>query len=420
MSSPSSDRRSRPAVIRQAAKAVLSTQPDGRLVALAREGSAGAFEEIVRRYRSALLRYSRGIVEEGAEDAVQHAFLNAHRALRRGDDLVDLRPWLYRLTHNAAVDVRRRQGPETSPLNPQVDGVEQPHDALMKREALGELVTQMGRLPRRQREALVMRELEGRGHDEIAELLGVSGGAVRQLIHRARRTLRSAAAFLVPPGLVERVAGAGAADRPARVAEIVTGGAGLGAVMAKGGAAVLATSAVVIGGIQVSSIPSGDRATAGAPTSRSAGESAIRSRESASDHRAAPLAADDDLTRPERRNRENTETSERARTAAPVARHVRPASERDGDDLAGPPERTSETELDAPEAERVQPDSGLDGVQEQRVEEPEPEVSEAPESHAVLAADDDSATSDDASDSDLAEAATTESSDELEDDAPTD
>jgi hypothetical protein len=62
-------------------------------------------------------------------------------------------------------------------------------------------------LPERQRDAVVLRELEGRSYEEIAAALGVTGGAVRQLLNRARTNLRAAATAVTPLGLAELSAG---------------------------------------------------------------------------------------------------------------------------------------------------------------------------------------------------------------------
>jgi hypothetical protein len=107
-------------------------------------------------------------------------------------------------------------------------------------------------LPERQRDAILLRELEGRSYEEIALALGVSGGAVRQLLNRARNSLRSAAAALTPMPLLTRLA-SGDSTEPAaaRVAEMVgMGAAGSGAVMAKLCATALVTG-VVVGGVAV-------------------------------------------------------------------------------------------------------------------------------------------------------------------------
>ncbi len=107
-------------------------------------------------------------------------------------------------------------------------------------------------LPERQRDAIVLREMEGRSYDEIAAEMGVTGGAVRQLLNRARGTLRAGATALTPYGLLTRMpwAAEGGEAMTARVAELCGAGAG-GAIAAKACATVLVTGAVV-GGVATS------------------------------------------------------------------------------------------------------------------------------------------------------------------------
>ena len=94
--------------MRRTSLAVLRTQPDDRLVALARTGDEQAFEAIVVRYRRPLLRHAQRLLPEaGAEDALQHAFLSAWSALRRGDDVRELSSWLHRIVHNVALNALR-------------------------------------------------------------------------------------------------------------------------------------------------------------------------------------------------------------------------------------------------------------------------------------------------------------------------
>src|SRR3954462_6619277 len=90
---------------------LLRTQSDDRLVALARSGHERAFEAIVERYRRPLLRACRRVLPEArAEDAVQQALVAAWSALARGDEVRDLRPWLYRIAHNSALNHLRVPG----------------------------------------------------------------------------------------------------------------------------------------------------------------------------------------------------------------------------------------------------------------------------------------------------------------------
>src|SRR5205085_9168589 len=159
------------------------------------------------RYRGALVRYcSRILPESRTEDAVQQAFINAHTALVASDEPVQLRPWLYTITRNAALNMLRQNGWNYEQIPLDFDGVRRPDQVVEQRIELAQTVAALNELPERQRDALVMRELEGRSYDEIALALGANGGAVRQLLNRARATLRHAASALIPPPLVARAA----------------------------------------------------------------------------------------------------------------------------------------------------------------------------------------------------------------------
>ena len=238
---------------RLARRPVLSTQSDGRLVDLVRAGSNPAFEAIVERYRRPLMRYvSRLLPPERAEDVVQQSFVNAYEAMQRGQAELNLKPWLYRIAHNTALNALRDRGLQHDQLDERIDGVERPDQALERTQGLREVLVAVQALPERQRDAIVLRELEGRSYEEIAHALGVTDGAVRQLLNRARNSLRAAAAALTPTPLLTRLASADSAEPvSSRVAEMVgIGAAGSGALVAKVCATALVTSAVV-GGVVV-------------------------------------------------------------------------------------------------------------------------------------------------------------------------
>src|SRR3954451_19155085 len=93
---------------RLARSSLLRAQSDERLVALVRDGHDPAFAALVDRYRGELLRYCDRIVGESrSEDVVQQAFVNAHGAMTSNDSDIRVRPWLYRIAHNAALNVLR-------------------------------------------------------------------------------------------------------------------------------------------------------------------------------------------------------------------------------------------------------------------------------------------------------------------------
>ena len=100
----------------------LRTQPDRRLVTLVREGYETAFEEIVRRYGRPLSRYAASIVGGRSEDVTQDAFSKALLALRRDDAEIELRPWLFRIVRNTALNDLRDSPPSPEVLAEAIAG----------------------------------------------------------------------------------------------------------------------------------------------------------------------------------------------------------------------------------------------------------------------------------------------------------
>jgi RNA polymerase sigma factor (sigma-70 family) len=235
---------------RHAGTALLRSQSDARLVDLTRDGNERAFEAIVHRYRRPLLRYcGRLLSPPRAEDAVQQAFVSAHRAIHARDAELNLRPWLYRIAHNAALNLLRQHGYDHEPVSEELDGVETPPQAFERHERLRTVVAAVQELPERQRSAIVLQAVEGRSYDEIATELGVSDGAVRQLLNRARNTLRDAAAAITPAGLLTRIAASGGdASVAERVAQVVAGTGG-GALVLKTGTTLIVAGALAGGAV---------------------------------------------------------------------------------------------------------------------------------------------------------------------------
>ena len=234
---------------RLAGSAVLAMQSDERLVKLARDGHERAFAAIVSRYRAPLLRFCARILPESrTEDAVQQAFINAHAALLSGDEPAQLKPWLYTVARNASLNMLRQNGWNYEEIPLDFDGVRRPDQVVEQRIELQRTVAAVNDLPDRQRDALVMREFEGRSYEEIAQALGANDGAVRQLLNRARGALRAAASALVPPPIVNRLVASMPATDGRRVAEIF---GSLGAAgVAKVGATALVAGTLVVGAVK--------------------------------------------------------------------------------------------------------------------------------------------------------------------------
>ena len=231
---------------------LLRTQSDARLLALASRGYERAFEAIVERYRRPLHRWCRQFLSEArAEDAVQTAFLKAWSSLRQGTEVGDLKPWLYRIARNAALDNARKAGYDYVELTEALRLAPAPEEALERRRVMRETLTGVAGLPANQREAL-LRTAAGHSRAEIARELDVSEGAVRQLVHRARTALRAAATVLTPLPFASWAAAMGTeagAPTAQRIAELAAGAgsAGIASAAIKTGTVVVAAGVLVAG-----------------------------------------------------------------------------------------------------------------------------------------------------------------------------
>jgi RNA polymerase sigma factor (sigma-70 family) len=230
---------------------------DEELVRLARADHEAAFDAIVHRYRSPLQAYCRRWLDaHRAEEVVQHTLMKAFVCLRDDARPLVLRPWLYRVAHNTALNAVEKKGSDWEQLDENYDGVPQPPQVAEQRARFLKVVGGIGALPARQREALVLNEFEGRCYADIAAELGTSESGVRGLLRRARRQLReTAAALLLPfPVLRELMRSDGARGlQMERAGELIgtagaAGGVGAAGGFAKVAAGVLAAGTIAGGG----------------------------------------------------------------------------------------------------------------------------------------------------------------------------
>jgi RNA polymerase sigma factor (sigma-70 family) len=152
-----------------------------------------AFERLYQAHVHDVYRYALMVLRNpaDAEDVAQTTFMNAYRAIQRGEKPRAPRHWLIAIAHNVC-----RSRLRDASRRPQQVELEEYHVTTAADDdgAEGidpkELVKALGVLSFNQRSALVMRELEGRSYAEIAELLEVSPTAVETILFRARRALR--------------------------------------------------------------------------------------------------------------------------------------------------------------------------------------------------------------------------------------
>jgi RNA polymerase sigma-70 factor (ECF subfamily) len=164
--------------------------------------AADSFRAIVEEHSRMVFRLAyrmTGNVED-AEDVVQETFLKAHRSFNRFDARASVATWIYRIALNAAIDVLRRRRKTGSP-RPHADGDSDPMEAVPSDGPLPDRVAFAGQVDRRvasalsrlsaaEREAFILRHLEGMPLERIAEVLQVRPNAVKQTVFRAVQKLR--------------------------------------------------------------------------------------------------------------------------------------------------------------------------------------------------------------------------------------
>ena len=167
---------------------------EAALVARARAGDRAAFGVLVERFAAPARRVARAVLDDpdDADDAAQDALLAALVKLHQYDPRRPFGPWLMRIVSNAATDRRRRRSVRRAePLDANATAGGPRPDVQTERRALGERLREaLAELPERRRVAVVLFDVEGYSHAEIAEILGVAEGTVRSEVFHARRRLR--------------------------------------------------------------------------------------------------------------------------------------------------------------------------------------------------------------------------------------
>lgn len=166
-----------------------------QLVKEAKAGDRACFDRIVILHERMVLRVAQRLLlnSEDAKDAAQEVFSKLHRNLGRFDEEKELGPWLYRMTVNVCRDVRRRMRGEV-PLESMFECVSQaldPEQSATANQQYRMVLDGLSELSQREREAVVLRDLEGRSTQEVAAILGTSEGTVRSQLSTGRTKLKN-------------------------------------------------------------------------------------------------------------------------------------------------------------------------------------------------------------------------------------
>jgi RNA polymerase sigma factor (sigma-70 family) len=165
---------------------------DERLTAAVAAGDEAAFEELFRRYTGPLGAYGGRILRDTSrgEDVAQTALMRAYDALRRGAQPLRVKPWLYKIALNTALELKAKHG-EVSDGEP----VEMEDTSPDVRAARRALVAGVQQLPPRQRDVFVLREIKGLPVAEVASRLSLTNQQVEQALFAARNRLAELLVF---------------------------------------------------------------------------------------------------------------------------------------------------------------------------------------------------------------------------------
>jgi RNA polymerase sigma-70 factor (ECF subfamily) len=192
------------------------TSPERALVEALAAGDERAFSEVVGRYHRSLVRLARNYVrsEAVAEEVAQDSWCAVVTGIERFEGRSSFKTWLFSIVVNKArtrAERERRTTPFSALASADEDGSpvpiedrfapdgawsapprawDDPERRVLSLELRDDLRAALEELPERQRLVVTLRDVEGLGPDEVSELLGLSPGNERVLLHRGRTRLR--------------------------------------------------------------------------------------------------------------------------------------------------------------------------------------------------------------------------------------
>ena len=202
--------------------------PDQELIRLTLKGNRDAYRTLVERYQNRLLSVAMDILKtrQDAEDVVQESFVKAFLSLKNFKGDSSFYTWLYRITFNMAIDIKRRSarrggnhvefkeswgvkgqgsgdgaersGPTVTGNLDHLQNVEGPFDALSRKELGSKLQTALQELSDEHRAVITLREVDGLDYQEIADAIGVPRGTVMSRLFYARKALQKALSEFSP------------------------------------------------------------------------------------------------------------------------------------------------------------------------------------------------------------------------------
>lgn len=173
----------------------MTGESDALLVARVRRGDRAAAEALAQRWLRACRAVALAVTrdEADADDVCQDAFVTAVERIDDCREPARFGAWLMRIARNRATDqLRARARPVLSLDGMEIESADaSPQRQAERGDARGRLLAALGELPQQRREVLLLHDLEGWTHREIAERMGLPPGTVRSHLHHARRRMRT-------------------------------------------------------------------------------------------------------------------------------------------------------------------------------------------------------------------------------------
>src|SRR5687768_18536031 len=180
---------------------------DNELVERYLAGETRRFQELVERYQSRMVNFIQRSIgdRDRAEDLAQEVFVRVYRHIRRFDTSKKFSTWIYTIASNLAKNelrnrsrnplvlfqtIKKNWQDEDRPLQFE-DATSRPDDLYRKRHLRALVEDTVAKLPEHHREVFVLRELEGKSYEEIAEITSCNLGTVKSRLNRARNSFAS-------------------------------------------------------------------------------------------------------------------------------------------------------------------------------------------------------------------------------------
>jgi RNA polymerase sigma-70 factor, ECF subfamily len=166
---------------------------DQEIIARVLSGERNVFSVLIQRYSDPLYRHALGMTgsPDVAEDILQMSFIKAYQHLAEVRGRFDA--WVFRIVANGCKDWLKniRRTHLSYDEDDQPTGYANPEEELDRTELRGDLDGALASLPPSLREAFIMKHVEGRSYEEMADLLGTTVGALKMRVHRAREALQA-------------------------------------------------------------------------------------------------------------------------------------------------------------------------------------------------------------------------------------